>query len=57
MRMKKKVCGKFRASQSIAFKLFRSIHKNWSTDNLPNIGPERYPVLGEYIPIVDQNFR
>ncbi len=28
--------------------------ENWSADNLPNIEPERYPVLGEYIPIIDQ---
>ena len=28
--------------------------ENWSADNLPNIKPERYPVLGEYIPIIDK---
>ena len=27
--------------------------ENWSDDNLPNIEPQRYPVLGEYIPIIN----
>ena len=25
----------------------------WDDDNLPNCNPERYPVLGEYIEVID----
>lgn len=28
--------------------------ENWSADNLPNIEPKEYPVLGEYIPTIDK---
>ena len=38
---------------------FRTIQKyayqdNWSVEHLPNVEPESYPVLGEYISVIDQ---
>lgn len=27
---------------------------NWSKDNLPNIEPQSYPVLGDFIPFIDE---
>ena len=28
--------------------------EDWNEDNLPNIEPQRYPILGEYIPIINE---
>ena len=28
--------------------------EDWNEEKLPNVDPERYPVLGEYIPIIDE---
>ena len=38
----------FRTVQKYAYQL------NWSEDNLPNTKPQSYPILGDFIPLIDQ---
>ena len=28
--------------------------EDWSENSLPNIDPESYPILGQYIPVIDE---
>ena len=53
--MKRKVCGKYLASQGHRLETVQKYaqKENWNEDNLPDTEPTSYPVLGEFIPIVD----
>ena len=38
----------FKTVQKYAYQL------NWSEDNLPDTEPKSYPVLGDFIPVIDE---